>query len=323
MSTSQQNIKSLLPIDWRAVTLLGKKINLLQGNTYDSNDLAVIAAPNEPKKLVLMVASVIANSRNPRIRPHFPSEEDLKELKPWIASVQGLIQRVSPKWAVRFGKYVERSGQDAVRDAAHAVIATAEWCRGFREPRKQFVDQMTALYRLVLQPAEVAGFWGSETATIEDKIGQLFLALRYGSSNMLPGFNARAFPLLFAASKKFGFPGPNFSTEQAGIAGAEFVSGIYEFLRARGVKNLPPPPGASEFDLFDLGTWMRGMAEMFYAEKLALVSEHLPETLDLVTRALPESGPELADAIYEIAERMCGLEESGMSPEDISQLLFR
>jgi len=324
MSTLQQhNIKSLLPIDWQAVTLLGKQINKLQGNLYNHNDLAVIAVPDEPKELVLMVASVVANSHGQRFESRLPTEEDLKRLKPWIASIQGLIQRVSPTWAERFGRYVERSGQDAVRDAARFVIQSAEWCRGFKEPRKQFVDQLTRLYSLILSPAEVAGFLENREATIEEKIDGMFLALRYGRNNMLPGFNASTFPLLFVASKKFGFPAHNFSTSEAGIAGAEFMSGIYEFLYAQGVYNLPLPPEASEFDLFNLRTWMRGIAETFYAEKLALVREHLPETLHLVVRVLPRSGPELADAIYGIAERMCELDEGGVSAEEICRLLFK
>lgn len=323
MSTPQLDIKSLLPIDWQAVTLLGKEINRLQGNPYGASDLAVIAAPNEPKELVLMVASVIASNRNPRFASQLPTEEDVRRFKPLIALIQDLIGKASPAWAERFGGYIEQAGQNAVVDAARMVAQSAEWCRGFKEPRKQFVEQMERLYRVILRPSQVDGFFGGRPTTIEEKISRMFEALRYRSGNMLSGFNPEAFPLLFAAAKKFGFPGPAFSSTEAGVAGAEFISGIYEFLRAQGVRDLPQPPAASEFDLFNPNTWMREIAQTFYAEKLELVRQHLPETLRLVTRALPENGPQVADAIYEIAERMCELREQGMSAEDICRLLFK
>jgi len=323
MSTSKSNIKSLLPIDWQAVTELGKEINLLQGNPYSSNDLGTIEMPNHPEELILMVASVVANSRDPRFKKKLPSEDDLKRLKPWIASIQGLIRKVSPMWAGRFGGYVEQAGQSAVAQAANLIIQSAEWCRGFKEPRNQFVGQMEKLYRLILQRVSIAGFWENRDARIEEKVGWMLQSLRPGSSNALPGFNEKAFPFLFAMARKFNFPDPCFSTKEAGIAGAEFLASIHEFLTNQGVRNLPLPPRASEFDLFDSGTWKRGLAEAFYSEKLDLVRSRLPKILDLVVRALPESGPELADAIYGITIRMCELDESGMSPEEICKLLFK
>ena len=320
---SQPDLKSLLPIDWQAVTLLGKEINAIQGNPYDGRDLSVLTPPDEAKELVVMVASVIASSRDSRFECRTPTEEDIKRLKPFVATIQRLIGRVSLRWAEGFGKLVERHGRAGVFNAGMGIVQVLEFVRRFEYPRHQFIAQLAKLYRLILEPVLVPSFLGSRELTIEEKIEKMFIALGYDRSSVLDQFNSDEFPLLFALAHKFSFPGPSFSCGQAGVAGAEFMSGIHEFLLRQGIEDLPLPPGASEFDPFNMKGWMRLAAEAFCAEKLELVRDRLPELLSLAVRALPESGPETADAVYRIAERMCELYEQGMPADEICRLLFK
>jgi hypothetical protein len=316
------NLKTLLPIDWQAVTLLGKELNQFQGIPFHRGDLAYIKPPPEANIVLVMVASVIVHFRTSQVQYLLPTKEEVQVLRPWLQSLEKLLYRLSPKWATKFGRYVETKGQEAVIGAGKVIIATAEMCRRFETPRRQFLYELEALYRVVQKPVLTEGWLESYPMPVEEKIGNLFSLLRCGGNNR-SGINQANFPLLFALVKKFNFPPPTLSDSEAGVAGAEMMEGIAAFLRQQRIANIPPPPSAQEFDLFDMGTWMRGLAETFYSEKLDMVKQRLPILLGLVLRILPESGPELADVVYGIAEKIYLLGRSGVPANEITKHVFK
>ncbi|MBX4209414.1 hypothetical protein KW799_01845, partial [Candidatus Parcubacteria bacterium] len=193
----------------------------------------------------------------------------------------------------------------------------------FENPRRQFLDELAALYRLIQKPISTRGFWEDSEMPIEQKIEALFHRLNHYGASQFPAMNEKNFPLLFTLSRKFGFPGATFPYSEAGIAGAELMGGIEAFLRQQRIADIPSAPSPQEFSLFDTGSWMRALAETFYAEKLDMVRGKLPGLLGLIVRILPESGPQLADSIYEVAERIHELGMLGVPSQDIAESVFK
>ncbi len=316
------NIRSFLPLDWEAVTMLGKELNKFRNDPFDSNDLADIAPPSEAKAVIIMVASVVIHSQRTSVPYLLPTKADLQALRPWIGSLEKMLRKISPKWAVMFGSYVEAKGHEAIIGAGNVIIETAEMCRRFEWPRYQFLEELGTLYQLLCQPQAEEGFFEDTELSIEKKIEGLFIALRYNGSALFPEVNAANFPLLFALMKKFNFPSRGFSDSNAGVAGAELMRGIENFLLQYWRDDIPEAPPSQEFDLFNLESWMRGFTETFFSERLEMVQERLPTLLWLVLRILPESGPMLADSIYGIADRIHTLGKLGVSSQDIARSVF-
>lgn len=316
-------LKAQLPIDWPAVTLLGHELNHLRNQPFGRQDLADIRPPPDAKAVVVMVASVVVRTWAPHVSCLLPTREEIETLRPWVGSLERLLGRVSPKWAAKFGEYVESRGEEAIVGAGNLVTETAELCVRFEAPRRQFLAELEALYRTVQQPVAKEGLLGDYEMPIEEKVQELFLGLWDRRDRLFCNVNEENFPLLFTLMRKFQFPGPGFSASHAGVAGAELMEGIEIFLRHQGAADVPPAPPPQGFDLLDPGTWTRGLAEAFFGEKLENVRSRLPTLLWLVLRILPESGPRVADAIYDIADRVYELSARGVSAEEIAERVFQ
>lgn len=327
VSLSSINLRGL-PIGWQSLTNLGRAINEMKDDPFERRDLADIKPPPEVYPALPMVASVIANKRNPEIPVVLPTQAEVKAIKPWLATVERFIGRFSQNWARKFGGYVERKGQQVVVDVGSRVNSIAEQVRRIENPRQQFITELTNFYNHLARPEyeTVDDFFGGEhqeQIKIEDKIHNLLLGLRYvrdGGNHRL--YTRDKYPLLTTVLPIIKFPPDTLDDDQASIAGAELMEGIHTFLRQQGATHLMPVPRAQEVDLFDPGSWMRGIAETFFGEKLERVKRSLPNVLTQAHGVLPPSGPQLSDKIYSVAENICVLKAQGRPAEEIARHVF-
>jgi len=318
-----------IPIGWKSLTDLGRAINKLKEDPFEARDLADIKPPRETYPALPMVASVIANKRNPDIPVVLPTQAEVKAMKPWLTTVENFIERFSQNWARKFGGYVERRGQQIVVDIGTRIIAITEQMRAIENPKHQFVTELTNLYNHLAKPEyeEVYNFFEGENhqelIKIEDKIHKLLSSLRYvrdGGNHRL--YSRDQYPLLAAILPIIKFPPDTLDDDQASLAGAELMEGIHTFLKQQDVTSLVPAPRAQEIDLFNPESWMRGIAETFFREKLERVKKGLPHVLTQAYGVLPPSGPQMSDMIYDVAETICVLTAQGTPNEIIASHVF-
>lgn len=326
VSLSSINLREL-PIGWQSLTNLSRAINEMKDYPFERKDLADIKPSLDVYPALPMIASVIANKRNPAIPVVLPTQAEIKAMKPWLNTVEKFIGRFSQNWARKFGGYVEKRGQQVVVDVGSRVSNIAEQVRTIENPRQQFITEITNLYNHLARPEYkmVGDFFGEhrEEVKIEDKIHNLLLGLRYvrdGGKHQL--YTRDQFPLLNTVLPIIKFPPDTLDDDQASIAGAELMEGIHVFLRQQGVSQLMPVPRAQGVNLFDPGSWMRGIAETFFGEKLEKVKRGLPNVLTQAHGVLPPSGPQLSDKIYDVAENISILKAQGRTADEIAHHVF-
>ncbi len=316
-----------LPIGWKSLTNLGKEINNMKDEPLDMGDLADIRPPPNVYPALPMVASVIAHTRNPEIPVVLPAQTDVKAMKPWLGTVERFIGRFSQNWARKFGWYVEKRGQRVVEDIGFRICAIADQIGAIENPRQRFLTELTDVYNQLAKPEHetVNTFFGDaeEKIAIEDKIHTFLLGLRHirdGGDHGL--YTKEQFPLLNAIIPIVKFPPDSMDVGEASVAGAELMEGIHTFLRKEGVAETMPVPRPREIDIFNPSSWMRGLAETFFVEKLEKVKRTLPDVLVLAHQTLPVSGPQLSDAMYRAAENICVLKAQGRSADEIARHVF-
>jgi hypothetical protein len=274
-----------------------------------------------------MVASVIANKRKPEIPVVLPTQAEVKTMKPWLSTVERFIGRFSQNWARKFAGFIESQGQQIVAYYGSRVSEVAEQIKTLHNPRQQFVTEIAKLYDHLAEPEYrmVADFFGEhqEEVKIEDKI----ITLLHGLKHIRDGYDHRIYtrgdyPFLTTMLPIVKFPPPSLDYDQAGIVGAELMEGIHEFLRQNEISQLISVPRAQEVSILNPGSWMRGIAETFFGDKLEKVKKGLPNILTQAHGVLPTSGPKLADGVYDIAENICILKAQGRSAEEIARHMF-
>lgn len=316
-----------LPIGWKALAKLGRVINGMKDDPFDSSDLSDIKPPPNVYSALPMVASVIANRRNSDIPVVLPTQAEVKAMKPWLATIERFIGRFSQNWARKFEGYVEKKGQQVVLDIGSRISNVAEQVEGIKSPRQQFIKELTNLYNYLAKPQyeEVLGFSGyhNKEVEIEEKIWVLLSALRYirGGGNHL-FYTRDKYPLLTTILPIIKFPPDSLPDDQVTLAGAEIMEAINIFLRQQGVTRLMAVPKAREVNLLDVASWMRGIAETFFSGKLEKVKGDLPNVLTQVHDILPANGPQLSGKIYTIAKNICVLRAQGQTPEEIARHVF-
>lgn len=312
ISLDSVNLRAL-PVDWQALSNLGKAVNKIKNDPLERKDLADITPPANVYPVLSMVASVIANKRNPDIQVVLPSQVEVKAMKPWLNTVERFIGRFSQNWARKFGGYVERRGQQVVVDIGSRISSLAEQVRTIESPRQQFITELTDLYNHLERPED----------KIERKVRDLLLGLRHvrdGGDHKL--YTRDQYPLLTTILPIIKFPQDTLDASQASIAGAELMEGMHVFLRQQGIREIKPAPKPSPVDFFDMDSWMRGFAETFASDRLERVKSGLPNLLTQACQVLPTSGPQLADKVYDIAENICVLKAQGKSADTIAQHIF-
>lgn len=318
----------LLPIGWPSLTNLCRAINKMKDDPFVGVDLAAIKPPPDVYPALPMVASVIAHKRDPRIPVVLPTQAEVKAIKPWLATVEKFIGRFSQNWAKKFEGYVERKGQQVVVDVGSLISNIADQVRMIENPRQQFLTELTNLYNHLAKPEykTVEDFFGDhqEQVKIEEKIRYLLLGLRYireGGDHEL--YTREQYPLLTTVLPIIKFPPDTLiDDDRASVAGAELMEGIHAFLKQQNVTGLMSVPTAQPVDISDPGSWIRGLAETFSADKLERVKSELPYVLTQAYGVLPLSGPQLADKIYSVAEGICILKARGKSVEEIAKHIF-
>lgn len=324
-----------LPINWQALADLSKGVNQIRDNHVEASDIVGLKPPPEVYPALSMVASVIANKRNSEIPVILPTHADVEAMKPWLAKVDKFIAGFgSENWARKFRSYIEKKGGEAVRDMGMKVSSFADMVGSINNPREQFLKELTLVYQHLQKPETRTAstflfFEDEEIIPIEDKICSFLGNLKYRAGNGVPEDefswlnDSEDFPIITKLFPKLKFPPASLDTGTASIAGAELMQGIEIFLKQRGIKGIGPAPSSRELNLFDPGSWGRGLAEWFASEKLEKVKNGLPLLLTLAHKTLPANGPAFADKIYDIAENICILKEKGHAPEEIASNIFR
>ena len=76
-----------IPLNWQALTDLGKAINRLKDDPFAVRDFAALKPEPSHYIGIPMVASVIANKNNPEVPVILPTEQEVKALKPCVMSL--------------------------------------------------------------------------------------------------------------------------------------------------------------------------------------------------------------------------------------------
>jgi hypothetical protein len=331
-----------IPINWTAVARMGRSINNLKDEPLIMQEFALIRELKEPLyPAIPMVASVTAHQRNPEIPIIYPTEEQVKAMKPSLGFVSFIIGRFSNNWQAKFDRYLKQEGTHKVMGVAEKVFSMVRVLENtqYDHPRERFIDGLEVLYSDLSQSeTEQGGFLGLEEVErpIEKKILQLIQEVR--SARFRDGhgryFNSDRHPFLskllrVANSVGINFPSaplptllePN-SDEKAAIAGSEVMGGIEIFLRSNSRQNIPAAPRPMEFDIFNFGSYMRAAAEIFNYSKLERVKAKLPEVLNQAADCIPEKPSAVAERIYEIAEDIVILKQQGRTDKEIAESLI-
>lgn len=332
-----------IPLNWSAIARLGKSVNELKDEPIRIQEFAPLRSLTESLyPAIPMVASVIANRSNPEVQIMYPTDEQVKAMRPSLGVVSALIGRFSAKWQGGFDRFLERQGANKVMGAAKQAFGIVDVLEGihYEQPRKNFVNGIEVLYtdlsQSEKQPSGLFG-WDEVERPIEDKILQLISEVRAARFGHGRGrfFNSNRHPflaklLVTVNSVGINFPnepeevliGPN-SDEKTAIAGAEVMEGIETFLETNRRTNIPKAPKPREFDLFNPDSYNRTLAEWFKRDKLDRVKAKLPQVLNHVVECIPQSPSAVATRIYEIAEDIVTLKKQGKTDKEIAEALIR
>lgn len=317
------NIKNALPINWEGVKNVARSINGAKDTRVERGDilqlrekLPAYAAPAIP-----MVASVIASKRNPNIPVSLPTDQQVKAMRPWLADVSGLIARFSQNWAVRFDRFIEKSATQIVLDTGNKIYEATQAIEQITDPKTQFVREIAYLYREIIEkPSRY-----EDEESIEEKVAAIFncfRAIKHGEMRSgRYGIKTENIPLLTRLIPVIQFPPESIAPNMAGLVGAEIMAGIHEFLRNKGIV-LEDAPQPTPVNILDPSTWVRGLAESFASEKLERVKQALPQILTYAADALPDSGPDFAKKVFELAENVVGLKQQGIDDKVIAENMF-
>src|SRR3989344_6654566 len=261
-----------IPLNWQALTDLGKAINRLKDDPFAVRDFAALKPEPSHYIGIPMVASVIANKNNPEVPVILPTEQEVKALKPWLSLVTGLLGRIHPTLAAKFDRYFERKGAEIVVISALKIAEIGDFIGTIPNPRKQFLNELSDVYKNLQKEETYKGFLGETVyMSIEQKVSNFLNTFDYLRHYRYdpPDFparwlNSKQFPIVIGLLPKLRIPDTNAGTTS--IAGAELMEGVEIFLKRKGVRNIGPAPLPSEFDLFNLDTWGRGLAVFFKEE---------------------------------------------------------
>lgn len=334
------NLYRALPINWQATLGLAEALNDLKETPIDTFDIANLKPDPSVYDGIPWVASVIANHYNPEIPILYPNEEEIARMKPWLRGVSRFLGRFSEGWQVRFGRYVEGSGEAMVKGFANNVLSRADLIGEIGRPREEFVPELGRLFNRVSAPQyeleEAVMPWDTDkkvAVPVESKMQNLLLELaaaRQGDQSAW--INHRSYPLISRILEISGFPSKTFlegNMVSATVGASEVMVGVEEFLRRRGIYIVnPAEKPVKTFDFWDGNTWnmdsiYRSVAETNYSSQLAAVVSALPSILNQVEAILPENGPEVVAAVQKVAEDILILSKQGVSNGEIAAALFR
>lgn len=315
------NIRRELPVNWDALTNLGMAVNRTKKKRVTDIDIASLEPPEAAYRGIPMVASVVANAADPEFPLSLPTDADIKAIKPWLHDVSQVIGLFSERLQGKFDKYIERRGQELVKEVGLKIHDVAQVFAHIEHPQDQLRVEIYRIYTKLLEPQyrpddSLFAFFGEGDieVTVEQKINDFIHVMRaysdgYSPEHAVPWFQKKDFPLLTKILPIVKFPPQSLDIDTASVAGAEMMQGVEHFLRAEGFRDIPPAPQTTEYDLFDLLTfssnaWNRTLAEWFKHGQLEEVRQKLPDILHYGKEALPKSGPQFTQSVYTIARNI-------------------
>lgn len=323
-----------LPLNWEAAKDLTLSINRLKGTPIQKFELQDLKPPESLNDAIPVVASAIANHYNPEIPLILPNEEEIMAMKPWLNKVSQFIGRFSAKLQYRFGRYIEGTAENMVKQSAKSILDRVDMITPLGDIRSRFTPELAGIYKRVLQRRyrEVEDFFGFEShdeeVPVEENIEELLTKMKdvpYGGGDWI---NKDDFPLTWRLLKLSAPALRSLDPWVYSIAGSEMTQGIRTYLVNEGEKALPEAASPVRgFDLFDADTWGalnlgRAYGETFKQEQLEAVKRNLPDVLAKVKDVLPEDGTKVADSLKTLAENILILSKSGVSNSQIASALF-
>lgn len=321
------NIFSALGLDPEKLKAIGKSVNEMTGNPLSMPDLTELKPPDELYSFLPMVASVTAHAKNDSIEAKYPTDEDIKALKPWLKKVEGFIGIFSPSIAGKFRNYLEKRGKNAVTEITDKTVQILDIVESIENPKQEFLKEIYWAYHFLAKPYQDSDLEYAQDDKIESRISQFVSTLKSAKSHSYYSersfwLHPKDFPIILKLFPSLGIPPDSVSTSDAGVAGAELMEGIEKFLRQKGISNIPPAPAAQKFDLFNIDTWMRGVAEVFASERLERARRHLPDVLSNVYDTLPDDGPQFSRNAFKLMENIASESEKGEDAKDIARKLW-
>ncbi len=341
------SIHNIIPIDFAASRRLALAVNQIKATPINQFEVSQLKPPASVHEAIPWAASTIAHHYNPEIPIILPNEQDILAMKPWLKDVSSFLGKFSGRWQYRFGRFIEKKAENALGEATKNVLKRIDTVGQVDHPKARFVPELAQVYKEVTKPeyeddesfdlGEALGSIFSEESKprqvrvpIERKVVDLIENLRHAKRGSPYGWiNRNSYPLLARAVEITKFPPNTVNEAEAGIAGSEVMSGIETFLKGQGIRDISSPARpVKTFDLFDANTWndqniMRSFAETFAYEQILAVKRSLPGILVEVLNLLPESGPELVDAVRILSENVLILSKQGISNAEIAAALFR
>lgn len=336
-----------LPINFEATRRLALAINEIKETPVDRFELSQFRPSPAVYEAIPWAASTIANHYNSEIPVILPNKDDIAAMQPWLRDISRLIGRFSESLQYRFGRFIEKKADKRIEEATGNILRRVDLIGEIDRPRAKFIPEITSLYQKVTEPEfvedesfyieDIFGMFDEKPRApkmvripIETKVSDLVISLiSTRDANPRVWINRESYPLLARALEISKFPPDSVDEGTAGIVGSEIMSGIEEFLRRQGAKELIDTPRAVKtFDLFDGNTWgeasiMRSLAETFKWEQIQAVKRSLPNLLTEVQNLLPESGPEVVESIRILSENVLILSKQGISNAEIASALFR
>ncbi len=305
-----------LPIRWDLAEKLGFTINQVKEEQLSSQELLGLLRNEGMYPLIPIIASIVANHRNPDIEIMHPTAEQVKGMKPWLNDVSWIIGKFSRRWQENFDRYIERKGDQAISDVGITTIKILDAIeRTGNSPKKDFVAELEKLYRMLATPRYEENLFGQVEVPIEQRIDNALDGMGFVSRGGYGiEFNSDDYPLISTLISVY-FPNDSAEIEYASVAAAELMEGLEAFLWKNGAKSLPKAPEQG-FDFLNLSSYIRMAVSL--TGTLERVKKKVPEMLQLTTNLLPRSGPELSDRMYRLAENIVFLKQQGVSDTEIA-----
>lgn len=343
VSLGDINVYTTLPIDFGVARRLAFAINEIKETPIDQFELEQLKPSAAVYEAIPWAASAIAHHYNSEIPVILPNEEDVMLMRPWLRDVSQFLGRFSSRWQYRFGRFVERKAEDILGEAVKNILNRVDIIGQIDHPKARFVPELVSLYQEVTKPEyveeddfDLGSLFDMNKrpkkvrVPIEDQVGTLITILRIAKTGRQDAWvNRETYPLIAGALEISKFPPDSVDEDTASIAGSEIISGIEKFLRRQNITKLhPAPKPVKTFDFWDGNTWNfnsveRSFAETFAWDQVQAVKRSLPSILVEVMNLLPESGPEVTQAVRKLSEDILILSKQGVSNAEIAAALFR
>ncbi len=334
-----------LPIDLLAVKRLGLLINNIKDTPLDKFEFDQYEPHESVYGGIVPVASIFAHQFYPEIPEMLLTDAEIEPMRPHLGKAASLVGRFWSGGEFRLRRFMEKRAESMVREAAdniaHRAVKPLLLLGEVPNPRASFVKEVADVYRDITEIEMqnigwIDNYWVPKPIEVQVyEFMQLLPNIR--DSWAITEWRGRnigreTHPLLARIMEGLRLPNEEMEAEfwYSSVAGAEMMSGIKQFLETSGERNLPEAPAPTPaIDLENPDTWtldpntiIRTWGEWKYADKIKRVKDHLPDALTQARDILPENGPELRDAVRDLAVKVLILSKQGATNAEIAAALF-